>query len=974
MAQTDAVRAVSGELFEQGWSRVRGSMQGLHQQRQQMCRAAVGHRAAVFKAIRGGGTHTRKQLSNQLHYLTTKSSHIVDSRGTFDGKKQLNSHEIKSLTNRFAKRWDEGFNPKLGNTTHMLMSFPIGTKGTDVRDVSSAVAERFFKNDERNFDYIIAVHEDRDHPHAHIVLNRRSQEGELFYLGRDHHFNYDDFRLAMVEEAERVGVKLEATRRIHRGVVDYAPRAREVYNAKEESRPARQRERFGSDQDRVLAEVHATSAVYRSLAAEANDENRDDLENALLRASAILARGGRLEPEGDVYMATEQSFDDLNTRFTQQVQRVSKMIEDAPEGRKAAMQRQLSNALQGVAHMSPIGVRSSTLTQPPSATGVYSERNINEGLVGKLRDGSTRAQVETALRGTGISSAAVIDRIEQGANNAALEREWYADDLQKIAETKGLNLEKNEDLRVAVDELDRTHADLGVALERAEVLRRDGVSQEAPEATFHYDADSVDDMSRAVRQDLRDQGFSEAEIAERADEIEVRAEARLEAEQREYLANHPEILARPTDVVDVNDPTSVRIVDQDRADQIDREIEGIMQRADGQVDVDVAVAADFKERYPDMPDHLAKGLATTYVVSFSANNREAMRESELEEARIADGREAVSQDLALNAGIEQAERDGIAAQNEVLSYADRQELEKIERIFSTTDFNYGYADYGPARREGEAEVRRASELFSEYAARSPAHAAEVSRAWDEATDIVRPPEEYVSENSRMDVKLDDATAYRNAHPELPIPSRVFPPNKDGELFVSSTGAYKMDAALNERFGTEPRTQAEYDVALAREYPDMPQNLRSELARDYSEFRKAEPGIIERDGSPIVFSSASRVTLDPEIKRVIDHEKTDRINSPFGTDEAGAAYRERIENELGDEQVEALKLGDADALDEVIDDRLDRLYAAKAYLQSDEATANSEAVREVVSEINEEEFEAQRLKSVASHTEKGQTHG
>ena len=158
---------------------------------------------------------------NQLDYLTTKSTHIVDSSGFLDGKSKLDRGEIKDLTERFAKRWDAGFKPKLGQTTHLLMSFPIGTRGEDVRDIATDVAERFFQTDEGHFDYIIAVHEDRDHPHAHLVLNRRSQEGEFFYLARNHRFNYDDFRLAMVEEAETYGVRLEATRRVDRGEVHY---------------------------------------------------------------------------------------------------------------------------------------------------------------------------------------------------------------------------------------------------------------------------------------------------------------------------------------------------------------------------------------------------------------------------------------------------------------------------------------------------------------------------------------------------------------------------------------------------------------------------------------------------------------------------------------------------------------------------------------------------------------------------------
>jgi hypothetical protein len=118
MARNDAVQSVTGEIFREGWSRVRGSMQGLHSKKPQMIRAAKGHRAAVFKAIKSGGTHTKAELSNQLEYLTTKSSHIVDSRGVLDGKKTLSGDEIKGLTDRFASRWDDGFRPKMGHTTH----------------------------------------------------------------------------------------------------------------------------------------------------------------------------------------------------------------------------------------------------------------------------------------------------------------------------------------------------------------------------------------------------------------------------------------------------------------------------------------------------------------------------------------------------------------------------------------------------------------------------------------------------------------------------------------------------------------------------------------------------------------------------------------------------------------------------------------------------------------------------------------
>lgn len=719
MLRNDAVTAVTGEIFREGWSKVRGSMQGLGAKRSQLVRAAKGHRAAVFKAIKSGGCHTKAQLSNQLEYLTTKSSHIVDSRGVFDGKAQLDATEIKSVTARFSARWDEGFRPKMGHTTHMLMSFPVGTKGEDVRDIAAGVCERFFANDARNFDYLVAVHEDRAHPHAHVVLNRRSQEGEYFYLGRDHHFNYDDFRIAMVEEAEKVGVRLEATRRVDRGDVTYAPRAKEIYAAKSEGRAPITRERVGSDLDQALSDIANTARTYRSLAAEASSENSHDISNALFRAAEMLAHGGHLAQNGEVYMDMQDSFDDLKGRFAERAERVEHFVRDAPDTLRAKYEKQLDAIYRNVAHMQPVGVRSFTLNDAASETGVYSEININKDAVASMSEPETRAQIETALRGTGISVSSVTARVEQGASNAWLEQRWLADDLTKIAESEGLNLERNADLKVAVDRLDEAHVQLGQALERAGVLREDGVVE--------TEVGNEEDYFRDVQQ----------------------------PEQEEFMAKHPELLASPSQVYREDDEgRASEIIDPRRADQIDREVEAIMGRSDGRFTMEEAVAADFKARYPDMPDHLADGLAATYAASHELNVRDQIR--------------------------------------------------------------------------------------------------------PDATDL-----------------------------------------------------------------------------------DRQDNLDADSA---------------------------------EVWRVIAHERNDKINTPFVEEGSSDAFRREIERALDDDQVEALRSGDSDALSEVIDDRLDRLYAAKAYLQSDEATANSEATREVVSEIAEEEYDAERLKHTHGTTEKGQTHG
>ncbi|WP_416370294.1 relaxase/mobilization nuclease domain-containing protein [Tritonibacter mobilis] len=777
MRLNDAVHAVTGEVFRDGWSRVRGSMQGLHAAKQtQLMRAAAGHRPAVFKAIRGGGTHTKSQLANQLDYLTTKSTHIVDSSGFLDGKAKLEAGDIKDLTARFAKRWDAGFKPKLGQTTHLLMSFPIGTRGEDVRDIATDVAERFFQTDEGHFDYIIAVHEDRDHPHAHLVLNRRSQEGEFFFLGRNHRFNYDDFRLAMVEEAEKYGVRLEATRRVDRGVVHYPARTSEVYAAKEEGRAPRERERVGADLTRTLAEIANTRTVYHSLAAEASREVREDIAAALFRAGEVLAHGGQVDRTGDVYMAEDQSFEDLRSLYAEKLARVQGMIAEKSDAERPVLEKRLIEIQTQVQHMQPLGLRSSTLSETPSEGGIYSEANIDASQRERLAEPDLRSRIDVALRGTGISTSEVVARIETGASNAALEHQWIANDLSKVAEARDLNLERRADLEQARDILNDVHVALGTLLERANVLRRDGVMEAEPVSEqFHYHEGAVRAMEGTIRQEMRADGLTAQQIEDRDWEVVSRAERRIETEQRAYLAAHPDLLARPGDVIDRSEPYRETITDAPRASEISREVDRIMEARDLRTPVADAVTDDLRARYPDMPSHLARGLGATYAAVVEIRDTEAIN-----------------------------------------------------------------------------QVRRETEM------------------------------------------------------------------RDG-------------------LGSGTR-----DDILATRGETAPQSARTDRLAD-------------------------------EITRVLEHERAGELSAPFETEAERDAFRDEIARVLDVRQLDRLTSGDADALEKVLEDRLDRLYVAKVYLQSDAATANTEALRQVVDDLADTEYEKHRTTDVDGETERGQVH-
>ena len=470
MARSEA-RGVGPALFDRDWSRVSGSWQGLAK-KAQMVRAARGYSPAIFKPISKGGCHTGAQLRAQLTYLTTKSSHILDSRGTHDGKKTLSEAEIDRVVRRFENQWGERHSPKLGHTSHLLMAFPVGTSGEEVRAITESVCEKFFQGEGSQFDYIAAIHQDRAHPHAHIVLNRRSKDGEMFFLGKDHHFNYDAFRLAMVEAAQVHGIRLEATRRLDRGGTTYRAEIDEVYKARDEGRPPVERQRTGADLAAALETVARNALTYRGLAVEASRSNFDDVAEALERASTILVSGGQIQSDGAIYMSQDETaFDTLITEFSQNIRQIEAAIDRAPASERPEIERKLTDVLVSVAHLNPLGDRSAALLDAPSPDGVYARANMREGQLGRFDDDAIKARLSEALQGTGIDPDAVAARMREGAGNAALERQWLAQDLRAIAKAGDLDLEKGEDREEALDRLEAVHVRLGDTLTDARILR-----------------------------------------------------------------------------------------------------------------------------------------------------------------------------------------------------------------------------------------------------------------------------------------------------------------------------------------------------------------------------------------------------------------------------------------------------------------------------------------------------------------------
>ncbi|WP_259667986.1 relaxase/mobilization nuclease domain-containing protein [Rhizobium lentis] len=192
------------------------------------CQVAKMPPQAIIRIVPRGGARTARQIRDQLNYLSRE--------GTID---LLRSSRLQSVAVPYdrlfemARSWAE----QTGNyqpgqpeaesnqdlTTHIIVSFPRGTDTNNAHAAGRAWAENVFGSGRQGgtFDYITAFHVDRQHPHLHVVVNRRALEGHWLKISRrDPHHNYNNMRAALVDAAYDNGIELDATSRAERGIME----------------------------------------------------------------------------------------------------------------------------------------------------------------------------------------------------------------------------------------------------------------------------------------------------------------------------------------------------------------------------------------------------------------------------------------------------------------------------------------------------------------------------------------------------------------------------------------------------------------------------------------------------------------------------------------------------------------------------------------------------------------------------------
>ncbi|QTG17176.1 relaxase/mobilization nuclease domain-containing protein (plasmid) [Agrobacterium tumefaciens] len=183
----------------------------------------------IIRIVPGGGTKTLQQIINQWEYLSRKgelelrlSARHLDIPLPPDQIHEFARSWVQETGTYDESRPDEERQQEL--TTHIIVSFPAGTSQVAAHAASREWAAEMFGSGEGGgcYNYLTAFHVDRDHPHLHVVVNRRELLGQGWLkISRRHpQLNYDALRIKMAEISLRYGILLDASSRAERGITE----------------------------------------------------------------------------------------------------------------------------------------------------------------------------------------------------------------------------------------------------------------------------------------------------------------------------------------------------------------------------------------------------------------------------------------------------------------------------------------------------------------------------------------------------------------------------------------------------------------------------------------------------------------------------------------------------------------------------------------------------------------------------------
>ena len=472
---------------------------------------------AVVKMVRKGGASDVRGLKAQMDYLSRDGEQALVRSERYMSV-EIDDDEREAIESG----WEmppEG-SGLADRTSHFIVSFPAYSSYGASERAGRAWAEEMFGSGNYggdSYDYYTAFHTDRDHPHMHVVVNRRGMDnGNWLKVSQRSDLNYDAMRSTLVRVAEREGVELESTNRFERAIHDRPVPDAEYRRAREEGRDANAPEH--TEQSAILA---AAALIHhaRRFASDARLIERDAPEQAALlrRTSESIAQGKAL---------TEQSYD--RSTNGQEVRDMSERLEEKRVEVRDNFKELDSNAAQLEAGADRVRVeRQVAELKAQSATAMgrerndmrdYQERDTSgryQGMAGsetgpQAQEAQQRAetQVRTVAERYGVSADAAVERYSGGTPSVGLARQYAAGEARERAQSRADRGDREETPAQRDTELAKMHSEIGAIYAQA---REQATGRDRDETRG---AERGTAAGREVREPARDEGRSAASTRE----------------------------------------------------------------------------------------------------------------------------------------------------------------------------------------------------------------------------------------------------------------------------------------------------------------------------------------------------------------------------------------------------------------------------------------------------------------------------
>ena len=266
---------------------------------------ALGAPQAVVKVISGGGVSDRGELTAQLKYLSRDGDlELEQADGDIRGLVKTRD-EIEDIAAAWAEDWkhaaeqDQRFARAKTNTFHLLVSFPEGTDTERAKAAAWTFADRLCHSGDYGDEWrnVRAWHEDRAHPHMHLVIDRRGESGRMMKIHPAADINPKVLRALQVDTAAEQGIALNDTPRSSRGLTRQPDSSRE-WRAERGPQPrgrTAMRDRY-ADLTRGFAEDTARreADAQRELAARLQSRGQIGLAETVQGAARTLEAGEEL--------------------------------------------------------------------------------------------------------------------------------------------------------------------------------------------------------------------------------------------------------------------------------------------------------------------------------------------------------------------------------------------------------------------------------------------------------------------------------------------------------------------------------------------------------------------------------------------------------------------------------------------------------------------------------------------------------